>query len=119
MINDKRKQTERRRRLAKRGIGLALGLALVTVAGCRTSKQSSEGSFSLGDKVQYSAAYDRELDSIFRLSEKGKWEEAEAEVGLLLQQHPEDTTLSAYWRVGGHTENTPSPAGHRGPHPNY
>jgi type IV pilus assembly protein PilQ len=27
------------------------------------------------------------------LSEKGKWEEAEAEVGLLLQQHPEDTTL--------------------------
>ena len=93
MTNDKRKQTERRRRLAKRGIGLALGLALVTVAGCRTSKQSSEGSFSLGDKVQYSAAYDRELDSIFRLSEKGKWEEAEAEVGLLLQQHPEDTTL--------------------------
>ena len=93
MTNDKRKQTERRRRLAKRGIGLALGLALVTVAGCRTSKQSSEGSFSLGDKVQYSAAYDRELDSIFRLSEKGKWEEAEAEVGLLLQQQPEDTTL--------------------------
>ena len=93
MTNDKRKQTERRRRLAKRGIGLALGLALVTVAGCRTSKQSSEGSFSLGDKVQYSAAYDRELDSIFRLSEKGKWEEAEAEVGLLLQKHPEDTTL--------------------------
>ena len=93
MTNDKRKQTEWRRRLAKRGIGLALGLALVTVAGCRTSKQSSEGSFSLGDKVQYSAAYDRELDSIFRLSEKGKWEEAEAEVGLLLQKHPEDTTL--------------------------
>ena len=93
MINDKRKQTERRRRLAKRGIGLALGLALVTVAGCRSSKQSSDGSFSLSDKVQYSAAYDRELDSIFRLSEKGKWEEAEAEVGLLLQQQPEDTTL--------------------------
>ena len=93
MTNDKRKQTERRRRLAKRGIGLALGLALVTVAGCRSSKQSSDGSFSLSDKVQYSAAYDRELDSIFRLSEKGKWEEAEAEVGLLLQQHPEDTTL--------------------------
>ena len=93
MINDKRKQTERRRRLTKRGIGLALGLALVTVAGCRSSKQSSDGSFSLSDKVQYSAAYDRELDSIFRLSEKGKWEEAEAEVGLLLQKHPEDTTL--------------------------
>ena len=93
MTNDKRKQTERRRRLAKRGIGLALGLALVTVAGCRSSKQSSDGSFSLSDKVQYSAAYDRELDSIFRLSEKGKWEEAEAEVGLLLQKHPEDTTL--------------------------
>ena len=93
MINDKRKQTERRRRLAKRGIGLALGLALVTVAGCRTSKQGNEGSFSLSDRVEYSAAYDRELDSIFRLSEKGKWEEAEAEVGLLLQKHPEDTTL--------------------------
>ena len=92
MTNDKQKQTDRRR-LAKRGIGLALGLALVTVAGCRSSRQSSDGSFSLSDKVQYSAAYDRELDSIFRLSEKGKWEEAEAEVGLLLQQHPEDTTL--------------------------
>jgi len=93
ITNDKRKQTERRRRLAKRGIGLALGLALVTVAGCRSSRQGSDGTFSLSDKVQYSAAYDRELDSIFRLSEKGKWEEAEAEVGLLLQQHPEDTTL--------------------------
>ena len=67
--------------MAKRGIGLALGLALVTVAGCRSSRQGSDGSFSLSDKVQYSAAYDRELDSIFRLSEKGKWEEAEAEVG--------------------------------------
>ena len=93
ITNDKRKQTERRRRLAKRGIGLALGLALVTVAGCRSSRQGSDGTFSLSDKVQYSAAYDRELDSIFRLSEKGKWEEAEAEVGLLLQKHPEDATL--------------------------
>ncbi|MFQ3169138.1 MAG: type II secretory pathway component GspD/PulD (secretin) [Limisphaerales bacterium] len=93
MTNNRQKQTEQRRRLAKRSIGLALGLALVTVAGCRSSKQGSDGSFSLSDKVQYSAAYDRELDSIFRLSEKGKWEEAEAEVRLLLQQHPEDTTL--------------------------
>ena len=97
MINDKRKQTERRRRLAKRGIGLALGLALVTVAGCRTSRQSSEGSFSLGDRVEYSAAYDRELESIFSLSERGKWEEAEAEVGLLIKKHPEDATLK---RIG-------------------
>jgi len=93
MTNNRQKQTEQRRRLAKRSIGLSLGLALVTVAGCRSSKQGSDGSFSLSDKVQYSAAYDRELDSIFRLSEKGKWEEAEAEVRLLLQQHPEDTTL--------------------------
>ena len=92
MTNNRQKQTEQRRRLAKRSIGLSLGLALVTVAGCRSSKQGSDGSFSLSDKVQYSAAYDRELDSIFRLSEKGKWEEAEAEVRLLLQQHPEDTT---------------------------
>jgi len=82
MINDKRKQMERRRRLAKRGIGLALGLALVTVAGCRTSKQGNEGSFSLSDRVEYSAAYDSELEFIFSLSERGKWEEAEAEVGL-------------------------------------
>ena len=93
MTNDKRKQTERRRRLAKRGIGLALGLALVTVAGCRTSKQGNEGSFSLSDRVEYSAAYDKELESIFRLSERGKWEEAEAEVGLLLKKNPEDATL--------------------------
>jgi len=93
MTNDKRKQTERLRRLAKRGIGLALGLALVTVAGCRTSKQGNEGSFSLSDRVEYSAAYDKELESIFRLSERGKWEEAEAEVGLLLKKNPEDDTL--------------------------
>ena len=93
MTNDKRKQTERRRRLAKRGIGLALGLALVTVAGCRTSKQGNEGSFSLSDRVEYSAAYDKELESIFSLSERGKWEEAEAEVGLLLKKNPEDATL--------------------------
>ena len=92
MTNDKQKQTDRQR-LAKRGIGLALGLALVTLAGCQSSKQGSDGSFNLSDKVQYSAAYDRELDSIFRLSEKSKWEEAEAEVGLLLRQHPEDATL--------------------------
>ena len=93
MTNDKRKQTERRRRLAKRDIGLALGLALVMVAGCRSSKQGSEGSFSLGDRVEYSAAYDKELEFIFSLSERGKWEEAEAEVGLLIQRYPGDTTL--------------------------
>ena len=79
--------------MAKRGIGLALGLALVTVAGCRTSKQGNEGSFSLSDRVEYSAAYDSELEFIFSLSERGKWEEAEAEVGLLIQSHPGDTTL--------------------------
>ena len=93
MTNDKRKQTERRRRLAKRYIGLALGLTLVMVAGCRSSKQGSEGSFSLGDRVEYSAAYDKELEFIFSLSERGKWEEAEAEVGLLIQRYPGDTTL--------------------------
>ena len=96
MTNDKQKQTDRQR-LAKRGIGLALGLTLVMVAGCQSSKQSSEGSFSLSDQVEYSAAYDSELESIFSLSEKGKWEEAEAEVGLLIKKHPEDTTLK---RIG-------------------
>ena len=97
--------------MAKRFIGLAVGLALATAAGCQSSKQDTpaslakrrtahpssfphtNGTFSLSDRVEYSAAYDRELESIFRLSEKGKWEEAEAEVGLLLQRHPEDTTL--------------------------
>ena len=97
--------------MAKRCIGLAVGLALATAAGCQSSKQDTpaslakrrtahpssfphtNGTFSLSDRVEYSAAYDRELESIFRLSEKGKWEEAEAEVGLLLQRHPEDTTL--------------------------
>jgi len=96
MTNDKQKQTDRPR-LAKRGIGLALGLALGTLAGCQSSKQSSEGSFSLSDRVEYSAAYDSELESIFSLSEKGKWEEAEAEVGLLIKKHPEDDTLK---RIG-------------------
>lgn len=97
--------------MAKRSIGLAVGLALATAAGCQSSKQDTpaslakrstarppsfpqaNGTFSLNDRVEYSAAYDRELESIFRLSEKGKWEEAEAEVGLLLQKHPKDSTL--------------------------
>ena len=97
--------------MAKRSIGLAVGLALATAAGCQSSKQDTptslakrstarppsfpqaNGTFSLNDRVEYSAAYDRELESIFRLSEKSKWEEAEAEVGLLLKKHPEDPTL--------------------------
>ena len=97
--------------MTKRCIGLAVGLALATAAGCQSSKQDTpaslaksrtahpssfphtNGTFSLNDRVEYSAAYDKELESIFRLSEKGKWEEAEAEVGLLLQKHPDDTTL--------------------------
>ena len=97
--------------MAKRFIGLAVGLALATAAGCQSSKQDTpaslaksrtarpssfphtNGTFSLNDRVEYSAAYDKELESIFSLSEKGKWEEAEAEVGLLLQKHPDDSTL--------------------------
>ena len=97
--------------MTKRCIGLAVGLALATAAGCQSSKQDTpaslaksrtarpssfphtNGTFSLNDRVEYSAAYDKELESIFRLSEKGKWEEAEVEVGLLLQKHPDDTTL--------------------------
>ena len=61
--------------------------------GCQSSKQGTDGTFKLNDRVEYSAAYDRELESIFNLTERGKWEEAEAEVGLLLQQYPEDKTL--------------------------
>ena len=79
--------------MAKRSIGLAVGLALATAAGCQSSRQGTDGTFNLNDRVEYSAAYDKELESIFRLSEKGKWEEAEAEVGLLLQKHPKDSTL--------------------------
>ena len=93
IADNKRKQTNRRQRRAKRSIGLAVGLALATAAGCQSSRQGTDGTFNLNDRVEYSAAYDRELESIFRLSEKGKWEEAEAEVGLLLQKHPKDSTL--------------------------
>ena len=111
ITNNKRKQTNRRQYLTKRCIGLAVGLALATAAGCQSSKQDTpaslaksrtarpssfphtNGTFSLNDRVEYSAAYDKELESIFSLSEKGKWEEAEAEVGLLLQKHPDDSTL--------------------------
>ena len=93
IADNKRKQTNRRQRLAKRSIGLAVGLALATAAGCQSSRQGTDGTFNLNDRVEYSAAYDKELESIFRLSEKGKWEEAEAEVGLLLQKHPKDSTL--------------------------
>ena len=111
ITNNKPKQTNRRQYLTKRCIGLAVGLALATAAGCQSSKQDTpaslaksrtarpssfphtNGTFSLNDRVEYSAAYDKELESIFRLSEKGKWEEAEVEVGLLLQKHPDDSTL--------------------------
>ena len=93
IADNKRKQTNRRQRLAKRSIGVAVGLALAIAAGCQSSRQGTDGTFNLNDRVEYSAAYDKELESIFRLSEKGKWEEAEAEVGLLLQKHPKDSTL--------------------------
>ena len=83
-------------RLAKRLAVGTLGLAVVTMAGCRSPKGDKE-TFSLNDRVTYNAAYDEELDFIFSLSEKGKWEEAEAEIGLLLQKHPEDATLQ---RIG-------------------
>ena len=49
--------------------------------GCQSSKQGTDGTFKLNDRVEYSAAYDRELESIFNLTERGKWEEAYAEVG--------------------------------------
>ena len=66
--------------------------ALTFGAGCRSPKKSNN-TFSLNDRVKYNASYDEELDSIFNLSEKGKWEEAEAEISLLLQEHPEDPVL--------------------------
>ncbi len=91
MTNNKREQTAWALRIAGHSVGLAM--VLMSMAGCRSSKQGSDGSFSLSDRVQYNAAYDKEIESIFRLSEKGKWEEAEAEAGLLLQQYPEDVTL--------------------------
>ena len=90
------RQTSSRKRLAKRAIALAVVLSLA-LAGCQSTRQGTDGTFRLNDRVEYSAAYDKELESIFSLSEKGKWEEAEAEVGLLLQQYPEDLTLQ---RIG-------------------
>ena len=65
---------------------------LVIGAGCRSPKKGNN-TFNLNDRVKYNAAYDKELDSIFNLSEKGKWEEAEAEISLLLQQYQEDPVL--------------------------
>ena len=66
---------------------LVFGLLAIGV-GCRSPKKGNN-TFNLNDRVKYNAAYDKELDSIFNLSEKGKWEEAEAEISLLLQQyHP-------------------------------
>ena len=90
------RQTSSRKRLAKRAIALAVVLSLA-LSGCQSTRQGTDGTFRLNDRVEYSAAYDKELESIFSLSEKGKWEEAEAEVGLLLQQYPEDLTLQ---RIG-------------------
>ena len=70
---------------------LVVGL-LVIGAGCRSPKKGNN-TFNLNDRVKYNAAYDKELDFIFNLSEKGKWEEAEAEISLLLQQYQEDPVL--------------------------
>ncbi|MED6326060.1 MAG: hypothetical protein VYE14_01760, partial [Verrucomicrobiota bacterium] len=89
------KQQKRDMKLERLAVG-ALGLAVVMMAGCHSPKGDKE-TFSLNDRVTYNAAYDEELDFIFSLSEKGKWEEAEAEIGLLLQKHPEDATLQ---RIG-------------------
>ena len=89
ITNNKPKQTNRRQHLAKRFIGLAVGLALATAAGCQSSNQDTtaslaksrtarpssfphtNGTFSLIDKVEYSAAYEKELASMVRLSETG------------------------------------------------
>ena len=87
------RQATARLRWPTRSLSLAFGLALATAAGCQSSKQGSDGTFNLNDRVEYSAAYDRELELIFSLAERGKWEEAEAEVSLLLQQYPDDNTL--------------------------
>ena len=95
-VENNPRQTSSRKRLAKRAIALAVVLSLA-LAGCQSTSQGTAGTFRLNDRVEYSAAYDKELESIFSLSEKGKWEEAEAEVGLLLQQYPEDLTLQ---RIG-------------------
>ncbi len=78
--------------LAKHLLFLLVAGALIIGAGCRSPKKGNN-TFNLNDRVKYNAAYDKELDSIFNLSEKGKWEEAEAEISLLLQQHPEDPVL--------------------------
>ena len=91
----KPRQRDDKRQTKTNGTAAALGQArhrlgtgpgVGDVAGCQTSKQGNEGSFSLSDRVEYSAAYDKELESIFSLSERGKWEEAEAEVGLLIKK---------------------------------
>ena len=72
--------------LAKYLLSLFVGAALMVAGGCRSPKKENN-TFNLNDRVKYNAAYDKELESIFNLSEKGKWEEAEAEISLLLQQH--------------------------------
>lgn len=91
-----KKRAKQSGRLAKRLAGMAFCLAIIAVVGCRSPKDGNE-TFSLNDRVTYNAAYDEELDFIFSLSEKGKWEEAEAEIGLLMQKHPDDATLQ---RIG-------------------
>ena len=78
--------------LAKYLLSLFLAAALMVAGGCRSPKKENN-TFNLNDRVKYNAAYDKELESIFNLSEKGKWEEAEAEISLLLRQHEEDPVL--------------------------
>jgi len=79
--------------LAKHVLWFLIAWLLMIGAGCRSPKKGNN-TFNLNDRVKYNAAYDKELDSIFNLSEKGKWEEAEAEISLLLQQYQEDPVLT-------------------------
>ena len=72
--------------IAKHVLWFIIAWLLMKGAGCRSPKKGNN-TFNLNDRVKYNAAYDKELDSIFNLSEKGKWDEAEAEISLLLQQY--------------------------------
>ena len=74
-------------RLAKRLAVGALGLVVVTMAGCRSPKGDKE-TFGLNDRVTYNAAYDEELDFIFSLSEKGKGRKPRPRSGCCCRSTP-------------------------------
>jgi type IV pilus assembly protein PilQ len=77
--------------LARRAV-FAIGLFCLFAAsqGCRSAKAPEAGR---PPRVTYSASHDEQLNQIFDLARRGKWEEAELQANLLYEMDPQDATV--------------------------